>query len=210
MRKNLIARMAWSTIFVIALTTIANAQEGTSRLQRYGVKAGAQLSTIPKGESEYFDTKIKPVLGYQLGGFVTIGLSGDLSLQTELFLSGQGFKEWQRFNVIGGESMEETFKYAMRYVKLPMLLRYGIARKVFVEAGPQFGIFVSSNIEKDEWSHFKKFDFAGAIGAEYLLSDQISVQFRYAHSFAKIEDPESYVWIPERPRVFSIGLAYTL
>lgn len=196
-------------LFVTILAIKATAQEKPFQLQRYGVKAGVQLSTIPTGNNESFSSlKIKPMPGYQFGGFVTIGLTNDFSLQTELFFSGQGFKESMTLNMGGGETEKHTEIYALRYIKLPVLLRYGVAKNIFIEAGPQFGVFVSSNIEKDEWSHFKKFDLAGAIGAEYILSEKLSAQLRYAHSFAEVENVDNYLWVPERPRVFSLGIAY--
>ncbi|MBX2924207.1 MAG: PorT family protein [Chitinophagaceae bacterium] len=209
MKKNLIAKMTWTIVGTILSITIM-AQEKQSLLLRYGVKAGVQLSTIQKGSSEAFSSlKIKPRLGYQVGGFATIGLSDEFSLQAELFFSSQGFKESMIMNVGGGESEEHTEPYSMRYIKLPVLLRYSVTKNIFIEAGPQFGVFVSSNIERDEWTHFKKFDLAGALGAEYILSDKLSAQLRYAHSFAKIDNIEDYLWVHERPRVFSLGLAYT-
>lgn len=209
MKKNLIAKMTWTIIGTILSVTVM-AQEKHTLLLRYGVKAGAQLSTIQRGKSEAFSSlKIKPLLGYQVGGFATLRLSDDFSLQTELFFSNQGFKEFMIMNMVGGEREEYTEPYSMRYIKLPVLLRYRVAKNIFIEGGPQFGLFVSSNIERDEWSEFKKFDLAGALGAEYILSDKLSVQFRYAHSFAKVDNIEDYLWVSERPRVFSLGLAYT-
>jgi len=207
MKRNLIAKMTWMIVgTVLAITAMA--QEKPSPLLRYGVKAGVQLSTIQRGKNETFSSlKIKPMLGYQLGGFATIGLSDEFSLQTELFFSSQGFKESMLMSFEDGDE-EEIEAYSMRYVKLPVLLRYKVAKNIFIEAGPQFGVFVSSNIDKDEWGHFKKFDLAGALGAEYILSDKLSAQFRYAHSFAKIDNIEDYLWVHERPRVFSLGLAY--
>ncbi len=208
MNKKLIAKMALTIVgTILAITGMA--QEKPVQLLRYGVKAGVQWSTIQKGKSEAFSSlKIKPMLGYQLGGFATIGLSDAFSLQTELFFSNQGFKESMLMSFEDGDE-EEIEPYAVRYVKLPVLLRYKVAEKFFIEAGPQFGLFVSSSIEKDEWVHFKKFDLAAALGAEYILSDNLSVQFRYAHSFAKVDNLENYLWVHERPRVFSLGLAYS-
>ncbi|HRE51955.1 MAG TPA: porin family protein [Flavitalea sp.] len=207
MKRSLIVRMTWM-IAATMLSVTAMAQEKPSPLLRYGVKGGVQLSTIQKGKSEAFSSvKIKPMLGFQLGGFATIGLSDQFSLQTELFFSSQGFKESMLMSFEDGDE-EDIEIYSMRYLKLPVLLRYQIAEKFFIEAGPQFGLFVSSSIEKDEWVHFKKFDLAAALGAEYILSDKLSAQFRYAHSFAKVDDIEHYVWVSDRPRVFSLGLAY--
>ena len=209
MKKNWIAKMTWTIVGTI-LSVIVMAQEKHALLLRYGVKAGVQLSTIQRGNNESFSSlKIKPMLGYQVGGFATMRLSDDFSLQTELFFSNQGFKESMILNMGGGEIEDFTEKYAIRYIKLPLLLRYRVAEKFFIEAGPQFGLFVSSSIERDEWVHFKKFDLAGALGAEYILSNKLSVQFRYAHSFAKVDNIEDYLWVPERPRVFSLGLAYS-
>lgn len=207
MKRNLTAKMTWMIVgTVLAITAMA--QEKPSPLLRYGLKAGVQYSTIQRGKSEAFSSlKIKPMLGYQFGGFATIGLSDKFSLQTELFFSSQGFKESMLMSFEDGDE-EDIELYSMRYVKLPVLLRYKVAKNIFIEAGPQFGVFVSSNIEKDEWGHFKKFDLAGALGAEYILSDKLSAQFRYAHSFAKVDDIENILWVSERPRVFSLGLAY--
>lgn len=209
MKRTLIAKIACIAVVAVVSTTTLMAQERQSPLQRYGVKAGIQLTKIPLGDaSDSWDFKLKPGLGFQVGGFATFGLSEDFSLQTELFLSVQRYSETSTLNVVGGDMQEVTSKYSDRYLKLPVLLRYRVAEKFFVEAGPQFALFVSSNIEKDEWVHYQKLGIAAALGAEYLLTDQFSVQFRYAQSFAKIDNAENYLWISERPRVFSLGLAY--
>lgn len=209
MSTTLIGKIACIAMVAVLSTMTLMAQERQSPLQRYGVKAGLQLTKIPLGgASDEWDFKLKSGLGFQVGGFATFGLSDDFSLQTELFLSVQRYSETSDINM--GNGIESaTSKYSDRYLKLPVLLRYRIAEKFFVEAGPQFALFVSSNIEKDEWVHFKKFSTAAALGAEYLVSENLSVQIRYAHNLANIEDSENYIWIAEKPHVFSLGVAYT-
>lgn len=208
MKTTLVAKIVCTTLIAVVSTLTLMAQERQSPLQRYGVKAGLQLTKIPLGEAvDSWDFKLKSGLSYQVGGFATFGLSEDFSIQTELFFSVQRYSETSTLNTENG--LEDiTIKYSDRFLKLPVLLRYKVAEKLFVEAGPQFGLFVSSNIEEDEWYHFKKFGIAAAVGAEYLITDKLSAQFRYAHSFAKIEDAENYLWISDRPRVFSLGVAY--
>lgn len=210
MRRTVIAKIVCTGIIAIVSTLAVTAQERQSPLQRYGVKAGLQLTKIPLGgASDEWDFKLKSGLGFQVGGFATFGLSEDFSIQTELFLSVQRYSETSNLNVVGSGMEEFTSKYSDRYLKLPVLLRYQVAEKFFVEAGPQFALFVSSNIEKDEWVHFKKFSTAAALGAEYLVSENLSVQIRYAHNLANIEGSENYLWLMEKPHVFSLGVAYT-
>lgn len=210
MNVKLIKKAVVLSIAVCGFVAHTNAQ-GIA-LKRYGVKAGVQVSTIKENtdRDSFTDLEIVSAVGYQIGGFATFDLPGKFSLQPELFLSAQGFTERSPEILLGNGDITEGYKhkYKVRYIKVPLLLRYDLIDRLSAEVGPQFGFFVSSNIDDVDWDIFKKFDIAGAVGLEYLLRDELGVQFRYAHSFAS-KSFEDYLWDSRKSRVFSLGLTYS-
>src|SRR5690606_17535306 len=133
-------------------------------------------------EIEDWDMTIKPGIGFQLGAFATFSLSERLSLQPELLFSAQSFKEVSETIYVGEDEVtEREHPYKANFLKVPVLLRYGITEKFFAEIGPQADFLVSANIEKADWDVFageSKFNFSGTVGAEYLLTGQFGVQLR--------------------------------
>ena len=216
MKMKLTLRRTGILVLFGLIAAISHGQE-IGRIERYGVKIGAQVSTIPTGEAynEFPNASIRPELGFQVGGFATFSLPDKLSLHTELFFSAQGFSEVDK-HVMQSSSdyesgnwsveTEDRSKYSVRYAKIPLLVQYAITEKFLVEVGPQFGLFLNSNIDKADWDIFNRFDMAAALGFEYLVTTNISAQLRYAHSFAKT-DPD-WLWYSEKPRVLSLGVAY--
>jgi hypothetical protein len=66
-----------------------------------------------------------------LGGFVNLSVSDKFKIQSELLYQG-----------MGGSFDGETFK--SEYVNIPVLAQYAVTENFRIEAGPQFGILVSS------------------------------------------------------------------
>ncbi len=191
------------------LFTIAVHAQGTSGIQRYGLKAGVQRTAIPVNgpAAEDWDLVMKPGIGFQVGAFAAFGLSDRLSVQPELLFSAQRFQE-----ITSPVNMDEdqVVDYKANFLKIPVLLRYGITEKFFAEIGPQVDFLVSANIEKADWDVFAgngKVNFSGTVGAEYLITEQFGVQVRYAHTFGK--RPDGYIWYGDRPTIISLGVTYS-
>ncbi len=198
-----------SALVIIIVAAMGVQAQGVS-VQRYGLKAGVQRTAIPVNppEAEQWNLVMKPGIGFQVGAFVAFGLADRLSVQPELLFSAQSFKE-----VTSPENMDEDleFAYKANFLKVPILLRYGITEKFFAEIGPQVDFLVSANIEKVDWDVFAgkgKANFSGTVGAEYLITEQFGIQVRYAHTFGK-RNPDGYIWYGNRPTIISLGVTYS-
>ena len=199
------------TLLIVILVSLESQAQG---IQRYGLKAGVQRTAIPVNPSEAadWDLVMKAGIGFQVGAFATFGLTDRLSLQPELLFSAQSFKEVMDVQYVGEDEVTEKVEnYKANFLKIPVLLRYGITEKFFAEIGPQADFLVSANIEKADWDVFAgdgKFNFSGTVGAEYLITEQFGVQLRYAHTFGK-RNPDGYIWYGDRPTIISLGITYS-
>jgi opacity protein-like surface antigen len=79
------------------------------------------------------DTKWKT--GFVVGALVEVGLSEHLALQQEYLYSQQSGE------ISGGA------RYQMRYLSLPLLLKYRIVPRLAVVAGPQFDLMLKAQQE---------------------------------------------------------------
>lgn len=107
---------------------------------RYGVKAGANISTANLD----IPLATKSLLAYHIGGFVNIGLGGKFALQPELLFSAQGYKQ----DYSDRDIPIEAAKLSWNYVNLPVLVQYAVTEKLHVEAGPQFGVLVTAKYQE--------------------------------------------------------------
>ncbi|WP_312090921.1 porin family protein [Chryseobacterium sp.] len=151
---------------------------------RLGVKAGVNFSNIYEKETGFnYGNKT----GIHIGGLVQIPISNKLFLQPELLYSMQG-----SIATIPEESTE--LKMKMNYLTIPVIVKYNIFEKFNIEAGPQIGFLLSSNITanyKDEDAIFddgltlndkeykNKIDFSFGLGASYEINKNIFVGIRY-------------------------------
>ncbi|QKG58335.1 PorT family protein [Hymenobacter sp. BRD128] len=126
------------TVSLFALGLLAApvlSQAQTGQPVRFGLKAGATLSTIV-GPGTSGDPKVSPLVGGMGGVFATVplGAAQRWFLQPELLYSQQGYR-------LSHPATEYDARFRSDYLKLPLLL--GIARGGFFAAvGPQAGYLV--------------------------------------------------------------------
>jgi hypothetical protein len=124
-----------------------------------------------------FDPSIKA--GIALGGFVEIPVYRKFSIQPEFIYSQMGAHAFDDF--FG----EKTFR--LNYFSVPMLVKFRACRNFNVFAGPQLDFLIRGR-EEDALDHttnitndIKDFDFAVTAGAEFILSQNITIGARYMH-----------------------------
>ncbi len=109
-----------------------------SQTFKLGIKGGANLGKI-SGAS----FKDKFTLGYNVGGFATIGLGNKFAIQPEVL-----------FNQVNNDtatSFSEIFKVQhadqiqLKFLSIPVLLNYNLNKFITLQAGPQFGILLNKN-----------------------------------------------------------------
>jgi len=152
--------------------------QGTSNIGADGtvaVKAGFNLSSLG-GDSRY-DYGTKP--GFHLGGLVEIPFSDVIILQPEALLSFQG----------SGTFLDEDVN--LFYLNIPLIAKYNVWDHLFIEAGPQIGILLSSNIDENTYGTLvtpdtNTLDFGFALGAGYRLDDNFYFQLRFIPGFINV------------------------
>lgn len=159
---------------------------------RYGFKAGVNYSQISgyefdvinvvPGENpiDAFGSVEDGRYGFSAAFLAEIPLGDVLSFQPEFAFSSQGNKfEGVRFD----------------YLQLPLGLRLNF-NKLFVIAGPQAGIKISS-FEQSE--NFTSLDFSGFGAIGYHFTESIFIEARFTRGFMEIFEDDAAIRLPYVP-----------
>ena len=169
--------------FIILFTFLhANAQ--TSKREegiKFGIKGGINASNF-MGDVE--DNAMR--YGLHIGLLSEFIINDKVSIQPELLYSAQGFK-----NETPGAFSKSKFDYIL----LPVLVKYYVAEKVSIEAGPQVGFLVNS-INRDNSGNVdikdqSVVDFGVNFGLGYELSNGIFVSGRYNLGITNVNNTDS-------------------
>lgn len=179
----------------------ANAQDSsTSGLEgvNFGVKAGVNFATIAGDETD--DIKLKTA--FHVGLVTEIPVSDSFSVQPELLYSAQGTK---------GDEGDDELK--MDYINIPVMAKFYVDEGFSIEAGPQVGFLVSSELEidgqtediKDEMSSI---DFGLNFGLGYKLETGLCFGARYNLGLSNIWDFEGSDDFKNQNSVIQISVGY--
>lgn len=206
MKKNIL------TFIVILSFGIINAQE-----TKYGAKIGLNIANRPAEVSS------KALFGINVGGFAEFPVSEVFSIEPELLYSMQGNKIYNSSNS-GTSTFSSTGTTSLSYIILPVMLKYYIADKLSLEAGPQIGYLLSANsdrttessinglntsssISSSDKSGLRTIDLGINLGAGYKVSDKIYAGFRSYLGAVDTYDPSGPLAV--KNTVFSFNLGYT-
>lgn len=204
-----------SSIALISFSFL-NAQE-----IKFGAKAGLNLSTVSleipqisiggiNGVGEAQENKY--TVGFHVGGFAEMSLSEKFSIQAELLYSAQGSKLESNdveVQTLGGFKNTTTTigssNLKTSYLNIPILAKFYVTEKLFVLAGPQFGLLltaksdnnstatsvstigantttrvtVSNNPESDTKGEFNSLNIALGLGGGYFITENLFAEARY-------------------------------
>ena len=159
-------KLTATVIFAVTLSGIVNAQRLT-----IGGKAGANLTKITgKAFKEEFN------LGYNLGLFAEIDLSKKWGIQPELIWNQVNTHRASGVDPVLNNWKDNTGSIQLRYLTVPILLRYNVGKLITLNLGPQFGILASK--DKTLWNNskeaFKNGDFS-MVGGVQINNKKIRV-----------------------------------
>ncbi|MBJ7882748.1 outer membrane beta-barrel protein [Gelidibacter salicanalis] len=126
--------------------------------------------------------------GFVFGAFVDFGLTESLAVMTELQYSPEG---------------ANLQYYKTDYLNLPIILNYTIFNDLKLGVGPQVGLKVYKHNDG-----FKNFVFSGVGFAEYMITDEFGVDFRYLYGISNVFDDE--LNLEARQGVMQFGVTYRL
>lgn len=209
MRKTILAVAVFATILT------SNAQDKVSKIT-FGAKAGLNLSSASLDRG--YDTDISSLLGVHVGGFANFKLDEKWSVQPELLLSTQGFKEYLND---GGYIYDDKVK--LTYINLPISFQYVVASKFNLEAGPQVDYLLSGKVDSKYYDpmfnetqtrnnvdindSLKSVAFGFNIGAGYAITSKLSANIRYHLGLSEVDDIEG-VKIKNRNLHVSFGYSF--
>lgn len=187
---------------IVTLAALVVASGAFAQLS-YGVKAGANLSTISgmveADNLDYGDLVTASAdqsskLGMNFGIFAEYKLMPMLGVQAEVNFSLQGVNTNAKVssNLLGG-AVETKTAVKANYVNVPVLAKFHFAN-LSVFAGPQLGFLAGdinlktktisgddTKIEKDDMDDdlYSGVDFSFVVGGQYKFTENIGVDARY-------------------------------
>lgn len=155
------------------VSVAAQAQTGV----RFGLKAGASLTSVTGEDSEGFANKF----GFHGGVVANFAFNDMISIQPEVLYSMKGAK-------IDGTSG----RFNVNYIDVPVLAKISTgATGLFFELGPQVGFRASAKIKDDNTSFdakeiIKDVDFGYAAGIGFQAASGPMIGLRYNGGFTNL------------------------
>lgn len=168
-------------LLFVGITTFSFSQN-----TKYGVHFGTNVSNM---DYEVDGIRSNPHRnGFVFGAFVDFGLTETLAVMTELQYSPEG---------------ANVKDYKTDYLNLPVILNYNIFGGFKVGVGPQVGLKIHKYNDG-----FKNLVFSGVGFAEYMISDEIGIDFRYLYGISNVFDDD--VNLKATQGVMQFGFTYRL
>ena len=134
---------------------------------KFGVKLGANLNKVT-GQSfkDGYD------LGYHVGAFSEIGLTKNFGIQPEVLFNQVNTKRATGFNQIYNQNNMNPSDIDLKYLSIPVLLKYNVSPFLSLNLGPQFGILINDkeNLLDNGKAAFKGGDLSAVAGATVNVS----------------------------------------
>lgn len=174
--------------------------------QQFGVKAGANISSVSK--DTWDDSKSK--VGFYAGVFMNAPLATDFSIQPEVLYSQYGAK----VAALGSTSTNMN----LDYITVPVMFQYNATPEFYLEAGPEFGFLVSSkfktsgnvnNTTEVDKDYFNTFNMGIGLGAGYYFTPNVGVTARYVAGLNDITNNDKWGKdASNKNGAFQVGMAY--
>jgi len=126
--------------------------------------------------------------GFVFGAFVDFGLTETLAVMTELQYSPEG---------------ANLKDYKTDYLNLPVILNYNIFGGFKIGVGPQVGLKIHKHQDG-----FKNLVFSGVGMAEYMITDEFGIDFRYLYGISNVFDDD--LNLKATQGVMQFGFTYRL
>ena len=174
-----------------------------------GPKVGLNISKEYYG-MEPIDEEVDFRNGFTAGAFGRYKINDKFDIQTELLYSQQGFKNNIQTMDYGGITIVDGYKMLSHYLNIPVVLKFYPFKHIYVEAGPQVGFCLNTNVSSDYIDenfdiNYNTVDFSLAGGIGVNIGYGLSVNARYNHGFMHTL-PDSK-W---KNRVIQFSLSYDL
>lgn len=193
----------------LAFSVAAMAQSNVS----FGVRAGINNSNLRGNAVQSFQNILdyaggavstNSKTGFYGGGFVSIPVSEQFSIEPGLTYSQKGYEMKGSFGIKGTDLVGAKSQLNLNYVEMPVLAKANISGfQVF--AGPQVSYLANANLHttagalgfnfindrRDVKDQFNQWDVALTGGVGYQFSNGFSVNAAYDHGLSKLNSGQS-------------------
>jgi len=157
---------------------------------RAGIKGGLNVSNL------YIDNihDENARYGFNVGLYGQVLSSDKFAIQPELLFSTKGTKAFY------GGIVEQTVKYNLNYLDLPVLAVFKLGESAEIHVGPYASYLLNANVsysgdvangdDEIDKDHLKSFDY-GLVGGFGLNFGQVQVGARYNYGLVKIADSDA-------------------
>jgi len=164
-----------------------------------GVKGGVNFSTLG-GDAE----DVRYNTGIHIGGYAFSRVSGNITIQSELYFSQQGAKS----------DIDINLRTAYSYLNLPILLKFYLRPGFQIHTGPQIGFLLSGKIkdgdvEQDISEQLNKTDVSLALGTGYEFDSGFNFNARFNFGLNSTADNPGQTNMRFTNQVFQISGGYT-
>ena len=176
-------KMILAAAFLLATATAVLAQNDEISL---GAKAGVNFSSLNGDNTDGLDGRTS----FHLGAVVHIPITEKFAFQPELLYSAQGASRDGSFD--GEEFFDSETTFRLDYITLPLLADYLVLDGLSIQAGPQIGININSEVEFNgetaDLENTNTLDLSLAAGLQYVLNQGIFFQGRYTLGLSEISE----------------------
>jgi hypothetical protein len=176
------------TIFFIAGSAEMISCTTAVAQMRAGIKGGLNVSNLYIDEVDDENARY----GFNVGVYGQLFSSDVFAIQPELLFSTKGTKA-----EYGGSVFDQTIKFNLNYLDLPVLAVFKLGESAEIHVGPYVSYLLNANISHDgdlgsgvddlDKDNFKSFDY-GLSGGFGLNFGNVQVGARYNYGLAKIAD----------------------
>jgi hypothetical protein len=166
-------------------------------LPAFGLKGGLNISTLST-ESEN-PAVLQSKLGLHLGMLAHFHLNKTIGFQPELVYSVEGAKQVY---------LGKDFNWNFHYLNIPMMIQYMFDNGFRIEAGPQIGFLLKSEIKdasgSDNYtSKYKKINPSIGVGLNYLTYSGFGIGGRYNFGLTNVSNlgPDYYKYVPSTGQI---------
>lgn len=141
-----------------------------------GLKGGLNFAT-----ADVDGASVDSKTGYHIGAYAVIK-AGPIGIQPEAYFSVQNLSS-------------NAGDYDISYIQVPVLLRLGILKVLYLNAGPQFGFNTKAEAGGVDFKdQIKGMDTSIALGAGLDLPMGLGAQLRWVKSLASISEDGDTDW----------------
>lgn len=186
MKKKFNVIMIAVTGLIICASATHNASAQSTA--RFGIKGGLNVSNLYVDDVNDENAR----LGFNAGFYGQILSSEVFAIQPELLFSTKGSE-----NEYGGRLFDQTVRYNLNYIDLPVLAVFKLGESAEIHAGGYASYLIGANIEYDgdlandidelDRDEFKSYDY-GLVGGFGLNFGAVQIGARYNYGLVKIAE----------------------